>query len=51
MSILLSTLFILWAIIVLIYLIFLVPLLLMRTPYNYILLSGGLVGGVLKNFL
>ena len=45
MSILLGTLFKLWAIIVLIYLIFLTPLLLMRMPYSYILLGGGLMGG------
>ena len=41
----------LWAIIVLIYLIFLTPPLLMRTPYNHILSGGGSMGGVLKNFL
>ena len=45
MSILLSTLSMLWAIIVLICLIFLTLPLLMRTPYIYILLGGGLVGG------
>ena len=45
MSILLSTLFILWAIIVLIYLIFLMPPLLIRMLYNHILLGGGLMGG------
>ena len=45
MSILLGTLFILWVIIVLIYLIFLVLPLLMQTPYSYILLGGGLIGG------
>ena len=45
MSILLGTLFILWAIIVLICLIFLVLPLLIRTPYNYIFLGGGLMGG------
>ena len=45
MSILLGTLFIFWAIIVLICLISLAPPLLIRTPYSHILLSGGLVGG------
>ena len=45
MSILLSTLFILWAIIILICLIFLAPSLLIRTPYNHILLGGDLMGG------
>ena len=45
MSILLGTLFMLWAIIVLICLTFLAPPLLMRTPYSHILSSGGLVGG------
>ena len=45
MSILLGTLFILWVIVILIYLIFLIPPLLMRIPYNYILLNGGLIRG------
>ena len=35
----------LWAIIVLICLIFLTPPLLMRMPYSHILLGGGLIGG------
>ena len=45
MSILLSTLFIFWAIVVLICLIFLTPLLLMRMPYSHIFLGSGLMGG------
>ena len=35
----------LWVIIVLIYLTFLTPPLLIQTPYKYILLGGGLIGG------
>ena len=45
MSILLGILFIFKAIMVLIYLIFLAPPLLMRTPYNYIFLGGDLIRG------
>ena len=45
MSILLDTLFMFLAIIILIYLIFLAPLLLIRIFYNYIFLGGGLMGG------